>query len=139
MLNSSDGSTKRIGQDNWQMGMGIKFFPVAEAKLVPIGSCGPFEIEGRQIVVAHFADGYYAIENRCSHAGSPLNAGDVYHGRQIACPLHGARFDIKTGAAKSPPAFRAIATFPTRITNGKIEIGLTVSEPPLVPRDSTIR
>jgi nitrite reductase/ring-hydroxylating ferredoxin subunit len=55
---------------------------------------------------------------------SPLLTGKIYHGRQIACPIHGARFDLKTGAAKSPPAFTSLMVFPVRVADGRIEVGI---------------
>jgi nitrite reductase/ring-hydroxylating ferredoxin subunit len=48
--------------------------------------------------------------------------------------MHGARFDLKTGAAKSPPAFRPLAAFATRIMNGKVEVAL-----PAAPADTPAR
>jgi 3-phenylpropionate/trans-cinnamate dioxygenase ferredoxin subunit len=112
------------------MDAAFEFFTAAGAGLIPVGGCKTLEVDGRRLVLAHLSDGYYAIENRCSHAGSPLAADRLYHGRQIACPVHGARFDIKTGAAKSPPAFRAIATFATRIVDGRVEVALPVAPVP---------
>jgi 3-phenylpropionate/trans-cinnamate dioxygenase ferredoxin subunit len=104
--------------------MKFKYRAVTDLGSIPVGVCRSFEMRDIRIVLAHLADGYYAIEDRCSHAESQLGVTRVYHGRQIACPMHGARFDLKTGAAKSPPAFRAIATFATRIADGKIEVAL---------------
>jgi nitrite reductase/ring-hydroxylating ferredoxin subunit len=40
------------------------------------------------------------------------------------CPLHGAAFDLATGAPKSPPAFRALTTYPLRIVDRHIEIAI---------------
>jgi 3-phenylpropionate/trans-cinnamate dioxygenase ferredoxin subunit len=109
--------------------MKLNFSRVPGAASIPLGACRSIECDGRPIIVAHLADGYYAVEDRCSHADSNLNPSRLYHGRQIACPIHGARFDLKTGEPKSPPAFRAIASFPTRMVNGEVEIALPVREP----------
>ena len=98
------------------------FIAVASAADIPVGACKPFSLDGRRIVVAHLSDGFHAVENRCSHANSVLNTSRIYHGRQIACPVHGARFDLKTGAAKSPPAFTALAVYPVRVVEGRIEV-----------------
>ncbi len=46
----------------------------------------------------------------------------ILDGDQIICPRHGARFCIKTGAVKSPPAYEDIACFPVRIENGQIQV-----------------
>ena len=66
---------------------------------------GRFSSEGEFYPFFHEGkDGYDAVENRCSHANSPLITAKIYRGDQVACPIHGARFDLKTGAV--------IRTFP---------------------------
>ncbi len=101
-----------------------EYIPVAASDDLPVGTCKPFLINGTRIIVAHLADGYHAVENRCSHANSPLITSKIYRGGQVACPIHGARFDLKTGAAKSPPAFTRLMTFPVRIADGRIEVAM---------------
>lgn len=104
--------------------MTVDYFPVAACGDLPIGSCKALDVNGVKVVVAHLTDGYRAVENRCSHAGSPLLTGKIYRGNQIACPIHGARFDLKTGAAKSPPAFTGLKVFPVRVVDGRVEVAL---------------
>jgi nitrite reductase/ring-hydroxylating ferredoxin subunit len=100
-----------------------------DAAALPPGTCKSLALGGKAVVLAHLSDGFHAMENRCSHADSALSTDRIYHGRQIGCPRHGARFDLKTGAAKSPPAFRPIAVFATRVVDGKVEIGLPPAKP----------
>jgi 3-phenylpropionate/trans-cinnamate dioxygenase ferredoxin subunit len=102
----------------------IEFLAVAASDDIPPGSCRPVDAGGTAVIVAHLADGFYAVENRCSHLNSRLMTREIYRGRQIACPIHGARFDLKTGEAKSPPAFRPIRTFSVRVAGGKVEVGI---------------
>jgi len=104
--------------------MTTEFVAAAALEDIPRGTCKALTINGIRVVVAHLADGFHAVENRCSHANSPLITGRIYHGRQIACPIHGARFDLKTGAAKSPPAFTSLMVFPVRVADGRIEVGM---------------
>jgi hypothetical protein len=33
----------------------------------------------------------------------------------VTCPWHGARFDVTTGAHRSPPAPRDVASFPVQV------------------------
>jgi nitrite reductase/ring-hydroxylating ferredoxin subunit len=101
-----------------------QFVPVGDGEDIPPGACRALSAAGHRVIVAHLPDGFYAIEDRCSHLDSPLNAGRLYRGGQIACPVHGARFDIRTGAAKSPPAFQPVATYPVRVVDGRIEIAI---------------
>jgi 3-phenylpropionate/trans-cinnamate dioxygenase ferredoxin subunit len=104
--------------------MAAEFTDVGALDDIPKGTCKALNVGGIRVVVAHLADGFYAVENRCSHADSPLLTGKIYHGRQIACPIHGARFDLKTGAAKSPPAFTGLMMFPVRIMDGRIAVAV---------------
>src|SRR4051794_37923483 len=102
-------SVRRSGR-----GMQADYTAVALVADIPQGTCKALEVGGRAIIVAHLDDGFRAVENRCSHAASQLDATRILKGGQLLCPLHGARFDIRTGAAKTAPAFRPIATYPCR-------------------------
>lgn len=63
------------------------------------------EVDDRLIVLIHAAGHFYALDDVCTHDGGPLSDGplDAEEGT-IACPRHGAKFDVKTGAAISMPA-----------------------------------
>lgn len=98
------------------------FHQVARTDDVPPGKVKVVEIGGRSILLCHSRDGLFAIENMCSHAAEPLECGRMKAG-WIACPVHGARFDLATGEAMNPPATQPIATFPVRISeDGQIEV-----------------
>jgi 3-phenylpropionate/trans-cinnamate dioxygenase ferredoxin subunit len=108
--------------------MSSDFIAVANVEDVPPGACKPFSVGGRRVVIAHLSDGFHAVENRCSHANSVLNTSRIYHGRQIACPVHGARFDLRTGEAKSPPAFTPLLVYPVRVVDGRVEVALGLDQ-----------
>ena len=65
----------------------------------------------------------YALEDRCSHDDGPLAEGehDPEEGTAI-CPRHGAKFDIRTGAALSLPAVMPVETFPVRVDDGIVKV-----------------
>jgi metal-sulfur cluster biosynthetic enzyme/nitrite reductase/ring-hydroxylating ferredoxin subunit len=75
------------------------------------------EVEGDMIALFHVGGSYYAIDDVCTHDGGPLADGEL-RDHKIACPRHGAKFDIRTGAALSMPAIR-----PTRAHDVKVEDG----------------
>jgi 3-phenylpropionate/trans-cinnamate dioxygenase ferredoxin subunit len=104
--------------------MSTDYVSVAPCADLPTGTCKAFDVGGTKIIVAHLADGYRAVENRCSHANSPLLTNRIYRGNQIACPVHGARFNLKTGEAKSPPAFISLKMYPVRVNDGRIEVAV---------------
>ena len=62
---------------------------------------------------------FFVIEDICTHDGQPLTDGPI-SGCEITCPRHGARFDVKTGAALCMPAIEAITTFEVEVREGAI-------------------
>jgi 3-phenylpropionate/trans-cinnamate dioxygenase ferredoxin subunit len=101
-----------------------RYISVASVADIPAKTCKSIEVEGQRVILAHLGDGFHAVEDRCSHAGWRLDCGRIYDGGLIACPVHGAMFDLRNGAAKSPPAFFPLAVFPVRVTDGQIEVAL---------------
>ena len=75
------------------------------------------DCDGVAIAVFNLDGDYYAIEDVCTHDGGELTGGSVV-GDQVECPRHGARFDIRTGAACTPPAYEPTAKFPVRVDDG---------------------
>jgi len=53
-------------------------------------------IAGRRIAVFRLPDGWAAVDGHCPHRGGPLSDGIVAE-RCVTCPLHGRRFDLRTG------------------------------------------
>jgi nitrite reductase/ring-hydroxylating ferredoxin subunit len=78
---------------------------------------------GKDIVICQYAGALFAIENKCSHADEPLACGRIRNG-WIACPAHGARFDLATGEVLGPPATEPIGTYPVRVVGGMIEVAV---------------
>jgi 3-phenylpropionate/trans-cinnamate dioxygenase ferredoxin subunit/naphthalene 1,2-dioxygenase system ferredoxin subunit len=79
-------------------------------------------VDGRPIVIVAAVGGVFAIEDRCSHAGCAFSEDGEFDGTRVICDCHGSEFDIRTGAVVRPPAERPIATFPTRVTGGIVEV-----------------
>ena len=79
------------------------------------------DVDGTDVAVFKIEGGFYAIEDVCSHDGAEIASGEL-DGYEIICPRHGARFCVKTGAVKSPPAYENIEVFPVRIENGKVQV-----------------
>ena len=75
------------------------------------------EVEGEMVALFHVGGAWHAIDDVCTHDGGPLADGELRN-HTIACPRHGAKFDIRTGAALTMPAVR-----PTRAHDVKVEDG----------------
>ena len=93
-----------------------EFIRAAALDEIPAGGGKLVEIQGVRIALFLLDGEYYAIEDVCTHDGGPLVEGEIVNGCQVQCPRHGARFDIRTGAALSLPAFT-----PTNVFEVKIE------------------
>jgi nitrite reductase/ring-hydroxylating ferredoxin subunit len=55
----------------------------------------------RDVLVALVAGQPFAVEDACNHAGASLAMGSR-EGCVVACPLHGYRFDLRSGELLSP-------------------------------------
>lgn len=94
----------------------------AEGEIQP-GDHRTLDVGRLSIAVFNLEGSYYAIEDLCTHEEEVLTNGEV-EGDEIVCCRHGARFCIKTGEALTPPAIEPVRTFPVRIRNGRIEVGI---------------
>jgi naphthalene 1,2-dioxygenase system ferredoxin subunit len=95
---------------------------VARAELAE-GEVIGVEIAGRSIAIYECGGSLYATDNICTHAYARLSDGWL-DGNAIECPLHAARFDIRTGAVLDPPATVDLKTYPVRVVGDAIEIEL---------------
>ena len=92
---------------------------VANVEELAPGAYRTVDAGGTPVVVFNLDGEFFAIEDVCTHDGGEL-AGGTLLGDEIVCPRHGARFCIRTGEARSAPAFEPTATFPVRVENGVI-------------------
>ena len=94
-----------------------EFVRVADIADIPDPGKTLVEVDGDMVALFHVGGTFYAIDDVCTHDGGPLADGEL-RDYKIACPRHGAKFDIRTGAALSMPAVR-----PTRAHDVKVEEG----------------
>ncbi len=100
-----------------------RYVRVGHASDVPAGRAEVFDVEDRKIAVFRLEDGFYAIEDICTHDGGPLAEGEI-EDHEVICPRHGARFDIKTGTALTLPAVTPVESYPVRVDGNELYIGL---------------
>ena len=85
------------------------------------------EVDGREILLCHTADGLYAVDNLCTHAAARLCEGKL-KGNRLLCPLHGAAFDVRDGSALTRPASIALATYPVSVDGDAIYLQLSATD-----------
>jgi|GEM_PF-42286 len=81
------------------------------------------EVDGEVVALFHVEGRFYAIDDVCTHDGGPLVDGELT-GYKIACPRHGAKFDIRTGAALSMPAVRPTRAHAVKVEDGGVWVSL---------------
>lgn len=95
---------------------------------VPLGSVDQFspgtltrvEIGLHPLAIAVTKEGMiHIIDDLCTHANARLSNGWLEEGC-VACPWHGAQFDLNTGQALSLPATGKVNTYPVMIREGQL-------------------
>ncbi|MCA9937498.1 MAG: non-heme iron oxygenase ferredoxin subunit [Anaerolineales bacterium] len=97
------------------------FVRVAGIADIPPGARTLIDLEEETIAIFNIDGELYCIADVCTHDGGPLADGDV-RGCEIECPRHGARFDLRTGAALSLPAVIAVPTYEARVVGDAIYV-----------------
>ncbi|MGC3968375.1 MAG: iron-sulfur cluster assembly protein [Pirellulales bacterium] len=99
------------------------YVKAARADEVPAGGRLVVEVDERLIVLFNVHGQFYAIDDVCTHDDGPLSEGEL-HDYAVACPRHGAKFDIRSGAALTMPATRATGAYDVKVENGDVLIAI---------------
>ncbi|NLG69981.1 MAG: non-heme iron oxygenase ferredoxin subunit [Firmicutes bacterium] len=96
--------------------------PVSE---LPPGSRRRVRVGGRTLALWHTSQGIYATDDTCTHERASLSEGDFEpEAGVVACPEHGARFDVRSGKALTLPAYKPLRTYPVEVHDGRIAVRL---------------
>jgi apoptosis-inducing factor 3 len=98
---------------------------------LPAGGKQEVLIEGAAVLLVRLGPTVFALDGICTHQGGLLVDGTVEDER-LTCPLHGATFDIPTGAVLMDPdgvtppqgAATALPRYPTKVEGGIISVEL---------------
>lgn len=91
----------------------------------------PATVAGRSLLVFRVGDDVYATQRACLHQGGDLGGGIVVDG-QVICPLHGWRFDVRSGLHADSP-YNCLQTFAAEVRNGRVFVDPTPRPRPLLP------
>ncbi len=86
---------------------------------------------GNPIVLVLEAGAVRALAGACPHIGGDLADGTLELGK-LTCPLHGAVFDVLSGAVRADPfgvappegGVEPVAVYATRVVDGAVEVDL---------------
>ena len=79
------------------------FIKVASKSEISAGAKLLVEADDRLVILFQVGEEYHCIDDVCTHDGGTLSDGE-FDGHEIACPRHGAKFDIRCGKALCMPA-----------------------------------
>ena len=99
------------------------FQAVAKVSEIPDPGKQVVEVDDRVIALFHVGGKFYALDDVCTHDGGPLAEGCL-EGFQIACPRHGAKFDIRYGKALTLPATRGTTAHEVKISGEDVLVRL---------------
>lgn len=121
-----------------------KFYPAMRDEELKEGTMKGVVVGGVEVLLARVDGEVHAIANRCGHQSTYLSEGALQD-HAVECPLHGARFDLRSGAVVRGPQIKPELTanygpkvgtaltqvgtkgvdrFQVRVTKGVIEVGI---------------
>ncbi|MCA9146490.1 MAG: Rieske (2Fe-2S) protein [Planctomycetaceae bacterium] len=100
------------------------FRTVCQASDIPTGEARMFVVNGAMVGVFHIGEEFFAIDNRCPHAGASL-AGGIIEQETVRCRIHHWKFCIRDGTYldEDKPRFNA-RTFPVRVVGDDVQVRL---------------
>lgn len=95
----------------------------AKAAALPVKTSLRLSLAGHDILLCHIDAGLFAVSNVCTHAEALLHEGKL-KGHKVLCPLHGAAFDVRDGAALSRPAVTPLCSYSVKISGDDILVAI---------------
>jgi nitrite reductase/ring-hydroxylating ferredoxin subunit/uncharacterized membrane protein len=97
--------------------------PVLEEAQLADGKPVRVDVGGTGILLYRSGERLFAVGNRCSHAGGPLNEGEVDPDALcVTCPWHGSVFRLQDGGVVHGPASVPQTAYDVRSESGTIEV-----------------
>lgn len=104
------------------------FIEVAMASDLPAGSMKCIAVGGRRLLLANVDGRFCAADDTCTHEDASLSAG-VLKGDLVRCPLHGSRFNVRTGEVLEEPAELDLRTYPVRVEGDRVLVAVAGDDP----------
>ena len=102
----------------------MRWIEIAKSQDVVDDDAVAREAEGVCIALYRQGNDLTAIGNICPHMGNVFLSTGWLEDGAIECPLHQARFDIRTGKCLSGPSEEDVPVFPVKEEGGRIFVSL---------------
>jgi nitrite reductase (NADH) small subunit len=106
-----------MNDHHWIRVTAVDNLPLREGRAVRLGD--------RDVAFFNLGDRVLATDNECPHQAGPLCDG-IVTGDSVVCPLHAWKVNLESGTVERPAHGRdhCVSTYPTRIEEGVVVIGL---------------
>lgn len=92
---------------------------IAKADQIAEDEAVAIQIGALKLALFNSGGGFHVTDNICTHQYALLSEGYIEDGC-VECPLHQARFDLKTGAAMCAPAMQPLRVYPVKVEGNDI-------------------
>jgi nitrite reductase/ring-hydroxylating ferredoxin subunit len=80
-----------------------------------------FKTQGGHVLLCRLGEEVFAYTPICPHANGDLTYGAII-GETAECPLHGWRFELRSGACVEPHGGATLRTYPVEILDGIVHV-----------------
>jgi len=101
--------------------MSDNYTAVAIMSTLAVGTMMRIDHKGTRYLLANADGTVYACDEMCTHEDASLYLGAL-QGDCLKCPLHGSRFDLKTGKPLDEPADEDLKLYPVKVENNTIYV-----------------
>ncbi len=102
-----------MADENWIRLLGSGDLPEGEMVGIDVGDS--------RLAVYNVDGTFHVTDNICTHAFAILSDGWFEDG-VVECPLHGGRFDVRSGEAVAEPAECPLRIYAVRIVDGEVQV-----------------
>jgi nitrite reductase/ring-hydroxylating ferredoxin subunit len=110
-------SDRTAGADGWSA--------IGPLEDLPDGRSARVQVDGTDVLVVRAGERIFAVGNRCTHQGAPLDRGVARADGPtptVTCPAHGSVFSLEDGGVRRGPAARPVPAFEVRVSDGTVEL-----------------
>ena len=78
-------------------------------------------VDGERVLLANVAGVFHAMRDVCGHKRAPLSRGTL-DGAIVECPLHFARYDVRTGKLVDGPVSEDVPVYETCVAGDTVYV-----------------
>jgi 3-phenylpropionate/trans-cinnamate dioxygenase ferredoxin component len=96
-----------------------EFVAALEAGELRPGEMKWVAVKGERLVFVNVEGRFYALADQCGHQKVPLSRGTL-DGHFLECPLHFARYDVRTGKLVDGPLAEDVPVYEIRLEGDRV-------------------